>query len=232
MLAFEFNNKHSYDDYKIYIKSVPNIELAKKKISSINIPGRSSKLTFDEEAFEDIKIEVECFIKGERLHQRIDEIKSWLIKGRSDLIFSFQKDRKYKGIIFNIVDFEFLYKKAVRFKLEFECEPFKYMSSEEEIQVTVSKEIVNIGTYYSEPILKIECVGNGVIKINDKNIKINGIDKEIIINSSIQNAYNSLNKNLNNKMEGEFPKFKVGVNTISFSGGITKIVIEPKWRWI
>ena len=56
-------------------------------------------------------------------------------------------------------------------------------------------------------------------------------ETEVIIDSLEEEAYlNGVLKNRN--MTGEFPILEVGQNTISWSGTLTKIEIEPKSRWL
>ena len=47
----------------------------------------------------------------------------------------------------------------------------------------------------------------------------------------MQNAYNGAVL-MNQNMNGEFPIFKVGENTISWTGNASKVAIEPNWRWV
>ena len=56
-------------------------------------------------------------------------------------------------------------------------------------------------------------------------------ETKVIINSLEEEAYfEGIYKNRN--MLGEFPKLEVGDNTISWTGTLTKIEIEPKSRWL
>ena len=53
----------------------------------------------------------------------------------------------------------------------------------------------------------------------------------VTIDSLEEEAYHEgVYKNRN--MLGEFPKLSVGKNTISWTGTLTKISIEPKSRWL
>ncbi|WP_302653297.1 phage tail protein [uncultured Clostridium sp.] len=33
-------------------------------------------------------------------------------------------------------------------------------------------------------------------------------------------------------MNGEFPKFEVGENNISWTGSVSKVKVIPNWRWL
>lgn len=47
----------------------------------------------------------------------------------------------------------------------------------------------------------------------------------------MKNAYNGSTL-LNNKMSGEFPVLELGENNISWVGNVSKLEIQPNWRWL
>lgn len=233
MLSFNFGNNNSYTDFGIIVTKRPTIPSPKRRISNIIVPGRNSSLKFDENTYEDITITVECSLKEESLTNRIDSIKGWLIgTGESSLIFDFQKDKKYIAQVTNNIDFIQVYKIFSRFVIVFNCQPFKYASENNIINVITPRKIVNIGTIYSEPIIKVFGKGDIMLNIQSQSIKLRGITDHIILDSPQQNAYNENGENLNNMVTGEFPVLSVGENDISWSGNIIKIEINPNWRWL
>ena len=80
----------------------------------------------------------------------------------------------------------------------------------------------------SEPYMKIYGNGDATLTINDKTIKFNDIDRYIEIDTELMNCFKD-NINQNNRMIGEFPVLKSGENSVTWSGDITKIEIEPRW---
>lgn len=55
------------------------------------------------------------------------------------------------------------------------------------------------------------------------------ISSQIFLDSEIQEAYKGTTSQ-NNHMSGEFPKLLSGMNAISWTGNVTRIVISPRWR--
>ena len=53
----------------------------------------------------------------------------------------------------------------------------------------------------------------------------------IVIDSVLQEAYQGTTL-MNDHMNGEFPVLKPGANAISWTGAVTKIVIQPNWRML
>lgn len=238
MLSFNFNGKDSYLDFGLFIERRPDLPSPKRRVSYINIPGRHSNLRYDEETYEDITLAVECSLKG-NAQNRIDEVKAWLLNaGESELIFSFQKDRKYIAQVVNSIDFSIILKITSRFVILFNCRPFKYAVSNSEVSIEtgLGTSLLNIGSAKSKPTIKVYCDGDGSFTINNRTVDIVGFDKTVLmLDSELEEAYYTSEgafMNANNFMSGEFPILDMGNNIITFTGGVTKLVITPNWRWL
>jgi len=238
MLSFVFNGKDSYRDYGILVEKRPNVPSPKRRVSYINIPGRNSSLRYDEETYEDITLSVECAVIG-NIQSRIDDIKAWLIgSGESDLIFSYQSEKKYIAQVVNSIDFEIVLKLSSRFVIIFNCRPFKYSEANDVIDITsgLGTSVSNQGTVISRPLLKAYCTGDGSFVINGREVALTDIDKPyVVIDSELEEAYfvvDGVLSNANNNMAGEFPFLDVGNNIVTFTGGVTRLEITPNWRWL
>lgn len=234
MISFTFGGKNSYKDFGIIISKRPNLPSPKRRLSYIDIPGRDSSLTYDEKTYENITIGVECKIKDGMLIDKIDEIKAWLFSsGESDLIFSFQDDKKYRAQVVNSIDFSQLAKVFSEFIIVFNCRPFKYEVQNNIFTITESgSSIINIGSIKSEPIISIYGEGKIELIVNETKVNLTSISGKIILNSVIQDSYNDLGENLNNKVKGEFIYLIPGSNKIEWTGNVNKIEILPNWRWL
>lgn len=235
MLSFNFAGKSSYDDYGILISQRPNLPSPKRRVNTINIPGRDSNLRFDEKTYDDITLTVECSVKDrENIANKIDDIKAWLFEaGEGDLIFSFQPDKKYIAQVVNSIDFKQVYKYFSEFPIIFNCRPFKYAVENNIVNIIeTGTTINNPGTIESEPVISIYGSGDIVFKINGQQISLKGVSEKIIVDSVIQDCYDDAGNNLNGNMSGEFLKMKPGENIIEWSGGVTKVELLPNWRWL
>lgn len=153
--------------------------------------------------------------------------------GDGQVVFSNEPNKYYIAKIINQIDYE----RLLRFKeatVKFRVQPFKYKLNESAITLTESGTVTNVGLEYSKPILKI--TGSGTVEV-----LVNGLaiftytfpenETEVIIDSEKEDAY--LGTVLKNRtMTGEFPRLLDGENTISWSGNVTSIVIEPRSRWL
>lgn len=153
--------------------------------------------------------------------------------GEGQVVFSNESDKYYISKIIEQIDYE----RLLRFKeatVKFRVQPFKYKLNESAITLTESGTVTNVGLEYSKPIMKI--TGSGTVEV-----LVNGLatftytfpenETEVIIDSEKEDAY--LGTVLKNRtMTGEFPRLLDGENTISWSGNVTSIVVEPKSRWL
>ena len=157
------------------------------------------------------------------------------------VVFSNEPEKYYKYAIYKQIDFE----RLVRFKtakVNFHVQPFKYSDTESTktfnfAGLSGSLTIRNNGNYFSRPTIKI--TGSG-----DINLYINGVqllnislntNETIIIDAESMNATSADGSTLlNRRVIGDYDniKLKVGSNTISFNGTVSKILIDNYSRWI
>ena len=164
----------------------------------------------------------------------INEIMDYF-NGSGNLILSNEDDKYYKAEILEQVDYERLirFRKA---KVKFHIQPYKYKVDEppfvyetselEEIKVSnqglaPSKPVI---TLYGSGIVSITINGNYVFQINidDDYVVIDSIEEEAYKNGTLKNRF----------MSGDFPILKSGINTIEWTGNLTKIIVNPKSRWL
>jgi len=235
MLSFIFNGKDSFQNFGIYIEKRPNLPSPKRRVSYIEVPGRDSALRRDEGTYEDITLSVECSLIGDP-YSKISSIKSWLLNsGESDLIFSYQPERKYIAQVVNSIDFEVVLKITSHFVILFNCQPFQYAVDNTPIIATANTTMTNPGTANALPIIKVNGTGAGALIVNEKAVSFSDIDESVILNSEIQETYKDTGSELINKngtKTGDFPMLLPGENTISFSENITSLEITPNWRWL
>lgn len=231
--TFTFDNKNSYDDFKIYITERPNIPSPKRRVTTVNIPGKNSSLRYDENTYEDITILVKCSFKDNNTADKADEIKGWLIgAGETELVFSFQPGKKYIAQVVNSIDFTQVFHIFSEFPIVFNCRPFKYSVDNSSITINSAGKITNPGTIYSEPIIKVYGSGDISLSIGSQIVQLIGVENYVIMDTTIQDCYDENGNNLNDKMNSEFPVLNVGDNNISWTGTVNKLEITPNWRWI
>lgn len=216
----------------LIISELPPISKPKMKTTITKIDGRDGDI-IEELGYESYTKSIKV---GLSKNYDIDEVIKYFT-GSGDLIMSNEPDKVYKCQIIEKVD----YNKLLRFKtatVKFYTQPFKYKKDEPKAILNIDREtsmtVDNIGLEKSKPIIKLTGSGTVAIQLNGATV-FNYIfpenETEVIVDSIQEEAYlNGFYKNRN--MTGEFPILEVGENTISWSGNLTKIEIEPKSRWL
>ena len=156
------------------------------------------------------------------------------------IIFSNEPDKYYNFTTLNQIDFEKLlrFKKA---KITIHVQPFKYsnVESTKTFNFTSFNQSLNVrnnGNIYSKPIITISGSGTIYLSLNNTDvITILDLDGSIVLDTQSQNAYEPETKDfLNRSIIGDLKNLylSIGLNTISWTGNITKVEIDYCSRWI
>lgn len=216
----------------LIITNIPPITKPKMKTSITKIDGRDGDI-IEELGYESYTKSIGI---GLARNYDIDRVMKYFT-GVGELIISDEPDKVYKAQIIEKIDYE----RLIRFKtavVKFYTQPYKYLKDEKSIILDINNEtslkITNVGLEKSKPIITLEGTGTIEISLNGFNLfKYVFPENEttVVIDSLEEEAYlDNVLKNRN--MLGTFPIFEVGENTISWSGNLTKISIEPKSRWL
>ena len=60
-------------------------------------------------------------------------------------------------------------------------------------------------------------------------MELSDVNGEIVIDSVLQEAYSGT-ESMNSCMSGDFPTLPPGNSTISWTGNVTYLKVEPNWR--
>jgi predicted phage tail component-like protein len=133
--GFVFNNKHSFNDMGIVMKSKNRPILPEPRIIAEEILCRDGEYDFSEAnpdgrtKYKPLPIEVECScLRKDMAYLRIKahEIASWLACGEKQLIFDDETAVYYLARISNKLDLATEIGRIGRFTLQFKCRPFGF----------------------------------------------------------------------------------------------------------
>lgn len=150
------------------------------------------------------------------------------------VIFANRTGGYYKARIANQIPFE----KVLRgnphcaFSVNFRCFPFWYQENVSDITVTTSGTVItNPGSIYSEPLITLTGSGDITLMVGTTIVELTDITGSIVLDCALKEAY--LGSTLmNDCMSGDFPALKPGLNAISWTGAVTKVVIQPNGRYL
>ena len=209
----------------------PSIASAEKKYETTEVEGRDGALTRFL-GYEDLKFSLNFNILFQTdIKQKLREIKGVLAQA-STLSFDDSPNFFYKIKRCQISETESVIKASGVFNVDFIAEPFEYQKASITAYTTKPITLTNQTTTTALPVIKIYGTGTVVLNVNGVGITLTGLTSSITLDSELQEAYTGLTTNMNSSMNGEFPVLKIGSNTITWTGTVTKVEIDPRWRWL
>lgn len=226
---FTFNGIDSRE-MGVIVTAMAETVRAERRIESITVAGRNGSLHTGEGVYESYDRTMECaLIKRARL----DEITAWLV-GSGEMTFSTEPDKVYRVTIANKISIAQMMRVFQKFQVILDTQPFKYSvnAAGDALELTAPTTIRNSGTVYSEPLITVYGSGDITLTINGADFPLYGVQESITIDSEMMEVFKG-NTNQNGKYGGaEFPRFEVGKNEIRWTGNVSKIKIQPRWRWL
>lgn len=214
----------------VIVTAMPETVRAERRIESITVAGRNGSLHTDEGVYESYDRTMECaLIKRAKL----DEITAWLV-GSGGMTFSAEPDKVYRVTIANKISIAQMMRVFQKFQVVMDTQPFKYSvnAAGDAVELTAPTTIRNSGTVYSEPLITVYGSGDITLTINGADFPLYGVQESITIDSEMMEVFKG-DTNQNGKYGGvDFPRFEVGKNEISWTGNVSKIKIQPRWRWL
>ena len=225
MVTIEYNRKTNVQ-FDLVVTNFEQRKRPEEQIEVIDIEGRNGSLVDRHGVYRSYQRTIEMVNLTE---DKKPLVHKWL-SGRGILRtsedpagFSFVDvldtiERKYIGERHSFIAVTFL------------CEPHFYLDAGMlPIEITTQKSLMNIGTDSAEPLIKVYGTGNGQILINEQVIPLTGIEQHLTIDTKLQIVHKD-GLPAGRKMSGPFPVLGEGQNLISFTGGITKLELTPRWR--
>ena len=216
----------------IHVSELPPITIPLERSKQTNVPGRPGSLTQLEgdDVYDDMILTATCFIADPA---QIPAIAAWL-KGKGTVTFANRTGGHYKARIANQIPFE----KVLRgnphcsFAVNFRCYPFWYQENVSDVTITTSGDtITNPGSVYSEPLITVYGSGNITLMVGTTIVELTDVSSSIVLDCALKEAYKGTTL-MNDHMSGDFPVLKPGLNAVSWSGNVTRIVISPRWRFL
>ena len=209
----------------------PSIASAEKKYETTEVDGRDGSLTRFL-GYDDLKFSLNFNILFQSdIKQKLREIKGVLAQA-STLSFDDSPNFFYKIKQAQISETESVIKASGVFNVDFVAEPYEYEKTSLTSYTTKPISLTNQTTTTALPVIKMYGTGTVVLSVNGTGITLTGLTSSIVLDSELQEAYTGLTTNMNSNMNGNFPVFKTGSNSITWTGTVTKVEIDPKWRWL
>lgn len=233
IMNIELNGLNS-DDYHLVVEHFPSYPMPKRSFNIYSILGRNGDIYQDNGSWENYS----------------DEYQLSLVLGGVDYSTAIRSASKFlsqKGYI-RLVDsndplvYRMVYIKdgvtitnilnaTGKAKMKIDCKPFRYyFSGETAVTIASGGTLTNPSDVEAYPLIKVTGKGAGTLTIGAVVMTFKALDDYLMIDCAEQNIYRQLSENRNSYVElGLFPTLLEGINTVSFSGGITGCEITPRW---
>ena len=228
---FSWNGKKC-TEYGIHVLEQPPITIPAERATFTDVPGRPGSLTTLEgdDVYDDLILTAQCMISDP---SNIRAIASYL-KGCGKVAFANRPGGFYFARIVNQIPFEKILRGNPHrsFAVNFRCKPFWYQENVPEITVTASGTFVNNpGSVYSEPVITVYGSGEITLMVGMTIVELDGITDSITLDTPLMEAYKDTTS-MNSCMSGDFPTLLPGQNAISWTGNVTKVEVQPNWRFL
>ena len=219
-------------EYGLHVLEQPPITIPAERATFTNVPGRPGSLTTLEgdDVYDDLILTAQCMISDP---SNIRTIASYL-KGSGKVAFANQPGGFYYARIVNQIPFEKILRGNLHrsFAVNFRCQPFWYPENVPVETLTTSTSLLNNpGSVYSEPTITVYGSGEITLMVGTQIVELTDIEDSITLNTSLMEAYKG-DLSMNGCMSGEFPVLNPGANAISWSGNVTKVEVQPNWRFL
>ena len=217
------------------IEELPVVSSAELKQELIEIDGRHGFLTNSQDVYSPIEINIELKLYNKSDIQKVRNI----FRGSGNLILSNQEDRYYKATVTKQIEFGRVIRQNYSVTITFMIQPHAYELKDNTVTLLNSPgkyTLTNSTNATSQPEITIYGTGNGILIIGDETINIKNINDHIILDYELQEAYRITNgspSNANTDVNCDYNEIQIGDTLIKWSGsGITKIEINPRWRYL
>lgn len=221
-----FNHNSSFN-YNLFLQRYPSIPIANEDYEEINVEGRSGSLIINKGTYPDKKIPFTFTSLSEELDINFQSVYDWLTEINDNRLIFGRNDRCYKVKKVLFGDFQQEFRSIGEFTVTFICEPFRQELEVTKYEITSNSfNFYYLGTAPSEPLIKVYGSGNIQLTINGETMQINSVNSYVEIDSKLLQVRNQNGTSKDNDTIGDFPLFSKGLNSISYTGNVTKIIVE------
>lgn len=238
--SFEYNGKSSLDMY-IHILNDISFPSPEADIEFIEVLGRDGELAIDNGRLKNVTFSIPISIKLPEditVEEISTVISNWLKNdvGWHPLRFSESPDYEYIAIFYEQFNISETLKNYGKTILSFKLKPYKRRIGILPVEVNNGDTLLNVEKRKSKPLIYIEGIGDITIKNNGIDwLILESVDENISIDSETMSVYKD-NIGQFNKMISTlspmFPLLDSGKNKITWTGNISKLIIDPRWEAI
>lgn len=217
----------------LLVSGVNTMNGAERRVTSVQIPGRSGNIIFDDGAWNNVRLSYPCAIKG-GYAAKAAQIREWLGNlsgGYYRLSDTYNTDEFRLARFAGAFDAEsWAAMRGADCMIEFDCKPQRWLlSGETETSLAAgTRSVTNPTANEAHPLLKVTATASGAtIRANGKTMTIN-TTTPIYIDCENMLVYRvSDGANMAGSFSGDFITLVSGANSIVLTN--CSAVIKPRW---
>lgn len=224
-------------DFGILVSGSYSFNAPEREAEKITVPGRSGDLIFEDGRLKNIFIKYPASISRD-FPEKALAAKAWLMAafGYKRLEDSYTPEYFRLASFAGPIDFDVkLLNRVGETELVFDCKPQLYVKTgEHALSLIKTGQVVrNQYAFPSLPLITVHGTGNGTISVGGITVQLFSMVDTVTLDCELQDAYRDrggILENWNGKISApEFPVLQPGENVISWTGGVTRVEITPRW---
>lgn len=237
--SFILNGVNS-ESLKLVIQNRPELESPVRKVTFKSAYGVDGDLPFDEDSYNNTEMELYMYMEGSPINTASinrERVYNLFNSGSYlNLIPYFDDTKTYRVMLKEPPKFDskYFYGEGQSIELKLTVLPYKYYVNSPKSTLSVAGSITNPKSISSQPVIKIFGSGNVTLKVNGIDFVITNITGDIVLDCAAGFAYRDVSGAITNENSKthtrRYPFLKPGGNSIAWTGTVSKVEIEPRWR--
>lgn len=229
---FIFNGETT-DEHGVVVQFYPDTVHAARSVTTVHVPGRSGDLVIDDESFENCPQLYDVYLRrnANGTCAAAANVARWLLSpvGYCRLEDSYDPSAFRLARFVGPLDVDNVLNRYGTATLEFDCKPQRFLKlGELPMTLTAPTTLHNPGME-SLPLITVYGSGAGTVTVGGVTVDIKSLDEYVILDCDVQNAYKGLENKNNTIYAPKFPTLPPGDVQITWSGGVERVEIVPRW---
>lgn len=221
-------------DFGLVLQGPVTFSGAQPKVNTVSVPGRNGDLCFFDGSFSNVTGTARCFaLDAKDVSHKIDAITGWVFSnlGYRRLLVSQEREVYRLARVSIGPENEIRMRRLAPFEIAFDCKPQKYLlSGEAKIALSApGAPLHNPYAFTALPRITLYGSGPGNLQVGSTTVQVKALDGSLTLDSEIQDAYKGTQNKNNTILAPEFPALAPGDNAVSWTGGIERVEIVPRW---
>ena len=221
-------------DMGLRVAKLPDVPIAGERGKAVEIPGRDGSLWLPDDSFEAVTMKAELELTP---GADLNAVANWLT-GSGELVLSDMSEYGFRARVakgFDIARGAFAAGKR-KLSVSFICAPFRYQAGSPAMEpITAAGLFAGDGNWPALPAITVYGSGDINLMVNDVSVLMTGVDGHITLDCEAMMAFrdgvNASPKVTLMSDDDLWPRLDPASNRISWSGSVTRVIIEPRWRW-